>query len=131
MTAEQRAQTWPAWITGSLTAMLLITASAVQSTDIEAQAAQEFSPQQIALGDQLYRQFCQRCHGSELRNSGASTFDLRTFPAQEYNRFIESVSEGLDSMPPHGDILTEEELDALYAYVVDTQQKPHGAAILR
>jgi len=83
---------------------------------------ESFDPAQVTLGLDTYRQFCQRCHGTELRNSGASTFDLRQFPPGEYERFLESVSEGSGDMPPHGDILTEEEIDALFAYVVTTQR---------
>jgi len=86
--------------------------------------AATFNPEQVGLGDQTYRQFCQRCHGTELRNSGSSTFDLRLFPLAEYDRFIESVSEGYGDMPPHGDVLTGKEIDALFAYVATTQDSP-------
>ena len=86
-------------------------------------AEQQFDPAEVALGLDVYRQFCQRCHGTELRNSGASTFDLRQFPVDDYRRFIESVSEGSGDMPPHGDVLSGEEIDALFAYVVNTQSK--------
>ena len=77
--------------------------------------------EQVALGDTIYRQFCQRCHGASLRSSGASTFDLRQFPATEHDRFIESVTEGSGDMPPHGDVLAPNEVEALFAYVVATQ----------
>ena len=79
------------------------------------------TPAQTDSGKQLYQQFCQRCHGTEMRNSGASTFDLRQFPADEYDRFIESVSEGYEDMPAHGDILSGSEIDALFAYMVTIQ----------
>ncbi len=82
-----------------------------------------FAPEQVSLGLDTYRQFCQRCHGAGLRSSGASTFDLRQFPENDRERFIESVTEGSGDMPPHGDILTGEEIDALYAYVVTTQRQ--------
>lgn len=77
---------------------------------------------QVESGIQLYQQFCQRCHGTEMRNSGASTFDLRKFPSDEYDRFVESVSEGYEDMPAHGDILNSAEIDALFAYMVTIQQ---------
>ena len=73
-------------------------------------------------GSQLYQQFCQRCHGTQMRNSGASTFDLRQFPSDEYERFVESVSEGYEDMPAHGDILNVSEIDTLFAYMVTIQQ---------
>ena len=78
-------------------------------------------PAQANNGKQLYQQFCQRCHGTEMRNSGASTFDLRQFPSDEYDRFVESVGEGYEDMPAHGDILNSSEIDALFAYMVTIQ----------
>jgi mono/diheme cytochrome c family protein len=99
-----------------LTLVLAANLTAVQAGG--AATLSNFDPAQVSLGDQVYRQFCQRCHGTELRNSGTSTFDLRLFPVTEYDRFIESVNEGYGDMPPHGDVLTGEEIDALFAYVV-------------
>lgn len=86
-------------------------------------AVTQFDPARVARGLDVYRQFCQRCHGTELRSSGASTFDLRQFPADDYDRFIESVSEGSGDMPPHGDVLSDDEINALFAYIVTTQGK--------
>ena len=68
----------------------------------------------------MYQQFCKRCHGDELVSTGVSTFDLRTFPKGDKHRFIDSVSEGLNNMPPHGDILSAAEIEALYEYVIAT-----------
>ena len=69
----------------------------------------------------LYQQFCQRCHGRGLVSTGASTFDLRSFPKDAKQRFTRSVSAGLNAMPPHGDILSAAEINALYEYMVATQ----------
>lgn len=78
----------------------------------------------LGEGKILYGQFCQRCHGHELVSTGASTFDLRTFPKGEKDRFVSSVSNGIDSMPPHGDILSSAEINALYEYVTAMQAQP-------
>lgn len=79
-------------------------------------------PGQVAVGDQLYRQLCQRCHGYRLQSSGAASFDLRRFPADDPQRFHDSVMHGRNEMPAHDDILTDEDIAALFAYVVTTQQ---------
>ncbi|MBV1961112.1 MAG: cytochrome c [Immundisolibacteraceae bacterium] len=84
----------------------------------------------VASGSQLYQQFCQRCHGTQMRNSGASTFDLRQFPSDEYERFVESVSEGYEDMPAHGDILNNSEIDALFGYMVTIQQAQQQGSTL-
>jgi len=105
------------------TTLALVLSNGVTTVHADGAAESFFNSAQVTQGLGLYRQFCQRCHGTELRNSGASTFDLRLFPAHEHERFVESVSEGSGDMPPHGDILTGEEIDALFAYVVATQRK--------
>ncbi len=80
-------------------------------------------PAQVELGGQLYFQMCRQCHGPELQSSGAGSFDLRQFPPDDPRRFQESVMHGKnDGMPAHDDILTNEDVDALFAYVVATQQ---------
>lgn len=77
----------------------------------------------IDQGNQIYQQFCQRCHGFELRSSGVSTFDLRKFPANDKSRFLQSVSKGKGDMPPHDDILLPEEIEALFDYVTAMQKQ--------
>ena len=77
----------------------------------------------VTEGRTLYQQFCKRCHGHELGSTGASTFDLRKFPKGDKDRFVVSVSEGLNSMPPHGDILSAAEIEALYDYVMVTLEQ--------
>jgi hypothetical protein len=46
-----------------------------------------------------------------------SAFDLRTFPADEKARFVHSVTKGLNAMPPWGDLLKPDDVEALWAYV--------------
>jgi mono/diheme cytochrome c family protein len=46
-----------------------------------------------------------------------SAFDLRTFPAAEKNRFVNSVIRGKNQMPPWGDLLQPADIEALWAYV--------------
>ncbi|MFZ5492640.1 MAG: c-type cytochrome [Pseudomonadota bacterium] len=79
-------------------------------------------PAQAELGGQLYFQMCRQCHGPELRSPGVGSFDLRQFPASDPGRFHESVMHGKNAMPAHDDILTDDDVDALFAYVVTAQQ---------
>jgi len=44
--------------------------------------------------------------------------NLRTFPRDQEARFVTAVTKGKNSMPPWGDLLQPEEVDALWAYVV-------------
>ena len=46
------------------------------------------------------------------------SFDLRTFPREQYARFANSVSKGKNNMPPWGEVLQPGDLEALWAYVV-------------
>ncbi len=45
-------------------------------------------------------------------------FDLRTFPHDQHERFVNSVTHGKNSMPGWGGALKPEEIEALWAYVV-------------
>ncbi len=45
-------------------------------------------------------------------------FDLRTFPRDEKSRFFISVAKGKNQMPPWGDLLNQQDIEALWAYVV-------------
>jgi cytochrome c55X len=69
-----------------------------------------------AQGRQLYTSFCARCHGVNMINTGAS-FDLRSFPKDQRERFDRSVTQGLRAMPAWGTTFKPEELDALWLYV--------------
>jgi len=79
-------------------------------------------PARVEQGGQLYLQMCRQCHGPELQSSGAGSFDLRQFPPDDPQRFHESVLHGKNGMPAHDDILMDDDIDALFAYVVATQQ---------
>lgn len=78
-------------------------------------------PARVERGSQLYLQMCRQCHGPELQSSGAGSFDLRQFPSDDPQRFHNSVLHGKNGMPAHDDILTGDDIDALFAYVVATQ----------
>lgn len=68
-------------------------------------------------GGTAYKQLCAQCHGPNMINPGTSSFDLRKFPADQFERFKESVVDGKGDMPAWGDMLVPGELEALWAYV--------------
>ncbi|MCB1424766.1 MAG: c-type cytochrome [Zhengella sp.] len=72
----------------------------------------------VSKGTSLYKQFCSHCHGINMVNSGASSFDLRKFPRDQKDRFVTSVTRGKGNMPAWGDILLPEEVENLWLYIV-------------
>jgi mono/diheme cytochrome c family protein len=82
-------------------------------------AAQEqsFAPEQISAGAEIFERNCAPCHGPRMRDP-ESAFDLRKFPRNQHDRFINSVTRGKSQMPPWGDMLKADEIEALWAYVL-------------
>jgi mono/diheme cytochrome c family protein len=68
-------------------------------------------------GHKIYTSFCVRCHGVNLAVSSPAFFDLRTFPKDEKERFVHSVSMGKRAMPAWGSIVKPVEIDALWKYI--------------
>ena len=79
--------------------------------------AQGFTPQQVELGADLYERNCAPCHGAHMRDP-QSAFNLRNFPPDQRDRFVASVQRGKNQMPPWGDMLKPDDIEALWAYVL-------------
>lgn len=79
--------------------------------------SQSFTSEQVRTGAAIYERNCSPCHGARMADP-ESAFDLRTFPRDQHSRFVESVTKGKNSMPPWGDSLKPEEVEALWAYVL-------------
>ena len=79
-------------------------------------SAQSFTPEQFKLGADTYARHCSPCHGARMKNPEGA-FDLPTFPKDQKERFVRSVSKGKNSMPPWEGLLKPEEIEALWAYV--------------
>ena len=76
-----------------------------------------FAPEQIKKGAALYASYCESCHG--VRMIGPPwAINLNTFPRDKPARFVDAVTYGGRNMPPWGDLLKPDEIDALWAYVV-------------
>ncbi len=78
------------------------------------------SPQQLKIGAEIYERNCSPCHGARMLDpQGAS--DLRKFPRDQRERFVNSVTRGKNQMPPWGDLLKPEQIEALWAYVAGAE----------
>jgi mono/diheme cytochrome c family protein len=77
----------------------------------------QFPADRIEKGRALYAANCESCHG--VRMVGAQwAIDLKKFPHDSPRRFTDSVTNGIRGMPPWGDVLKPEDIEALWAYVV-------------
>ena len=84
--------------------------------------ASTFTSEQIRTGASLFARNCSPCHGARMADPQGA-FDLRNFPRDQHDRFVVSVTRGKNSMPPWGDLLKDEEIEALWAYVVAGERR--------
>ena len=78
---------------------------------------EKFSVKQISAGAAIFARNCSPCHGAHMAEPEGA-FDLRTFPHDQHSRFVNSVTNGKNSMPPWGGLLKPGEIEELWAYVV-------------
>jgi mono/diheme cytochrome c family protein len=78
---------------------------------------------QIDQGKAIFAEKCSHCHGPNMVNGGTITPDLRKFP-DDRPRFFTTVKSGKNGrMPPWGDLLNDDDIAHLWAYV-SSQRKP-------
>jgi mono/diheme cytochrome c family protein len=73
------------------------------------------TPEQIKAGAEIYASNCATCHGNRMKNPEWA-IDLATIPKDDRQRFIQSVTNGKNNMPPWGDVLKPDDIAALWAY---------------
>ena len=78
--------------------------------------------EQIGKGSALYETHCQTCHGPRLANPEWAK-DLRKFPREDHARFVDTVTYGVRNMPPWGDLLKPDDVEALWAYVLAGEKR--------
>ena len=78
--------------------------------------AQQFPAEQVKRGAETYATHCAVCHGQNMRNPPWA-IDLATFPRDERDRFVNSVTYGVRNMPPWSDVLKPDDITALWAYL--------------
>jgi mono/diheme cytochrome c family protein len=96
----------------------IVPAAAFVLTSYAAQSpgADQFPPEQIEKGAETFAAFCTPCHGERMSNP--EFFNLKTFPPDQRSRFVNSVTNGKNAMPPWRGQLTPEDIEALWSYVV-------------
>jgi cytochrome c oxidase subunit II len=95
-------------------ATVVLAAMIATAIDIYRVAAQDG----VAQGQRIYDNYCATCHGDQLQNnSGGLTFDLRRLTPGDYPRFVTSVLNGKNKMPPWKGVLAQTEIDRLWAYI--------------
>lgn len=93
------------WHVGLLAGAVLWSASAPGRAD------------EIDEGRSLFHELCASCHGRDMANPGLA-FDLRKFPANEPERFAQSVLNGKgQGMPAWKAQLSSDDVKVLWAYV--------------
>jgi mono/diheme cytochrome c family protein len=86
--------------------------------------AQTPPSEKIERGRDLYAQYCETCHGPDMVNPGTVSFDLRRFPADAKDRFVNSVTNGKSNgMPAWGRVIAPEDIESLWTYVVNGRAK--------
>ena len=95
--------------------MRLWMAAALALASAATTAQDAVTPEQIKVGGEVYARNCATCHGNRMKNPEWA-IDLATVPKDDRQRFIQSVTNGRNNMPPWGDVLKAEEITALWAY---------------
>jgi len=100
-------------------ASLAAVAAAVAWMAMPATAQQQAAVSDQALvgpGKTTYAQKCSHCHGPNMVTAGTVAPDLRAFP-DDNARFTTTVKQGKNNMPPWKDILTDQEITEIWAFV--------------
>jgi alcohol dehydrogenase (cytochrome c) len=79
--------------------------------------AEDDTAERIKKGSSVYSQNCSPCHGPRMLDPQGA-FNLRTFPRDERERFLVSVAKGKNQMPPWGGLLSQEDIESLWLYVI-------------
>ena len=88
---------------------------------------QKFSAKQISAGAAIFARNCSPCHGPHMVDPEGA-FDLRNFPHDQHSRFVNSVTNGKNSMPTWGSLLKPSEIEELWAYVVAGEKENEKAS---
>jgi len=91
-------------------AWLTMPAAAQQQAAVSDQALM------IGPGKTAYAQKCSHCHGPNMVTAGTVAPDLRAFP-DDNARFTTTVKQGKNNMPPWKDILSDQEITEIWAFV--------------
>jgi mono/diheme cytochrome c family protein len=100
---------------GSL-ATVVVAAIAWMTMPATAQQQAAIDQALIGPGRTAYAQKCGHCHGPNMVTAGTVAPDLRAFP-DDNERFTTTVKQGKNNMPPWKDILSDQEITEIWAFV--------------
>src|SRR5262249_55775396 len=70
----------------------------------------------LEAGETVYNNYCAVCHGDRLVSTGQFP-NLRRLTANDRAKFGTTVRDGRNQMPPWKDVLSDAEIDQLWAYI--------------
>ena len=70
----------------------------------------------LEAGEMVYNNYCAVCHGDRLVSTGQFP-NLRRLTANDRAKFGTMVRNGRNQMPPWKDVLSDAEIDQLWAYI--------------
>jgi mono/diheme cytochrome c family protein len=70
----------------------------------------------VEAGETVYNTYCAVCHGDRLVSTGQFP-NLRRLTADDRSKFDTTVRNGRNQMPPWKDVLSDAEIDQLWAYI--------------
>jgi mono/diheme cytochrome c family protein len=103
-------------------AFLIAAACAIAPVAAQNPPVATFAPEQIKRGAETFSEYCTPCHGERMSNP--ELFNLKTFPPDQRARFINSVTNGKNAMPPWRGQLKPDDIDALWSYVMAGEKSP-------
>src|SRR5262245_49519239 len=86
------------------------------STAVLAHMAPAWAQSAADAGREVYAEHCAQCHGERLMATGAAP-DLKQLRADQRARFDTMVRDGKGQMPAWTGMLSDEEIDQIWAYV--------------
>jgi mono/diheme cytochrome c family protein len=70
----------------------------------------------VDAGREVYAEHCAECHGERLVETGAAP-DLKLLRADQRALFDQTVRDGRGQMPAWGSLLSDEQIDQIWAYI--------------
>jgi mono/diheme cytochrome c family protein len=111
------------WTAACFAAVVITVVAEIAAGRASAQQTADIDHGKIDHGKTIYAERCSHCHGPGMLNPGTITPDLRRFP-DDKERFVTTVKLGKNNkMPPWGDLLGDEEIASLWAYI-SSRRKP-------
>jgi cytochrome c6 len=80
----------------------------------------------FAAGFAQYNRTCAQCHGRNMVQAGVTVYDLRRFPLDDKERFLNSVNNGKGNggMPGFKESLSAAQIELIWAYVTTRGKAP-------